>query len=232
MNVNSTMKHAVIVIGGDLPDPRALDHLDPHHVVICADSGLDHALTLGLDPHVLLGDMDSISAANLERSTSAEWIVIPFDRDKDQTDTELALQYAVDHQFAAITILWGSGDRIDHVLGVLAALAHSSLQTVGRLVAWIGSDRVEVLHGPKVWRDEVPLGSTISLMPLGHLVDDVTTNGLKWNLEGAELSPTTSRGVSNLSNEPTISISIGNGVLAVVYPGHSATLPRKSESPT
>lgn len=43
--------HALIVIGGDQPDLRALAHIPKDATVICADSGLDHALSLGLTPH-------------------------------------------------------------------------------------------------------------------------------------------------------------------------------------
>ena len=113
------ISHALIVIGGDRPDPRALQHITPKTVVICADSGLDHALSLGLTPDIFLGDMDSVSSTGLLTSQQATWKVITYDPLKDQTDTELALQYASSQGYENITLLWGSGDRIDHVLGVV-----------------------------------------------------------------------------------------------------------------
>ena len=211
--------HALIVIGGDRPDPRALQRIPPKTVVICADSGLDHALSLGLTPDIFLGDMDSVSSTALHTSQQATWTVITYDPLKDQTDTELALQYACTQNFTDITLLWGSGDRIDHVLGVLAALSHESLSSVRNLVAWIGTDRVEVMHGPRSYHDEVIVGSTVSLMPLGISVAGVTTHGLQWNLDREVLTSQSARGVSNIAKEPTISIEVKSGVLAVVYPG-------------
>jgi len=97
------ISHALIVIGGDRPDPRALQHISQKTVVICADSGLDHALSLGLTPDIFLGDMDSVSSAALHTSQQATWKVITYDPLKDQTDTELALQYACTHGFTEIT---------------------------------------------------------------------------------------------------------------------------------
>ncbi|MEI7506325.1 MAG: thiamine diphosphokinase [Actinomycetes bacterium] len=211
--------HALIVIGGDRPDPRALAHFPNDVTVICADSGLDHALSLGLMPHVFLGDMDSVSQRALERSLEETWKVISYDPLKDQTDTELALHYASSQGFTDITLLWGSGDRIDHVLGVLAALSHESLSSIQNLVAWIGTDRVEVMHGPRSYHDEVIVGSTVSLMPLGRSVAGVTTHGLQWNLDREVLTSQSARGVSNIAEELKISIKIESGVLAVVYPG-------------
>jgi thiamine pyrophosphokinase len=213
------ISHALIVIGGDRPDPRALQHISQKTVVICADSGLDHALSLGLTPDIFLGDMDSVSSAALHTSQQATWKVITYDPLKDQTDTELALQYASTHGFTEITLLWGSGDRIDHVLGVLAALSHQSLRSVHNLVAWIGTDRVEVMHGPRSYNDKVATGSTVSLMPLGTSVDGVTTQGLQWNLDHEILTSQSARGVSNIAQKATISITIETGVLAIVYPG-------------
>ena len=222
--------HALIVIGGDRPDPRALQHITPKAVVICADSGLDHALSLGLTPDVFLGDMDSVSSTGLRTSQQATWKVITYDPLKDQTDTELALQYASSQGYENITLLWGSGDRIDHVLGVLAALSHQSLSSVQNLVAWIGTDRVEVMHGPRSYDDKVTTGSTVSLMPLGTSVDGVTTHGLQWNLHHEVLTSQSARGVSNIAQEATIGVTIETGVLAIVYPGFLTQPQIKSET--
>lgn len=211
--------HALIVIGGDQPDSRALSHIPNDATVICADSGIDHALSLGLTPHVFLGDMDSVSQSALASSQHESWTVISYDPLKDQTDTELALQYASNRGFRNITLLWGSGDRIDHVLGVLAALSHESLSSVQNLVAWIGADRVQLLHGPRTHNDQVLVGTTVSLMPLGPSVTGVSTNGLQWNLDREILAAQSSRGVSNIANQTNINIDIETGVLAVVYPG-------------
>jgi thiamine pyrophosphokinase len=158
--------------------------------------------------------------------------VITYDPLKDQTDTELALQYACTHGFTEITLLWGSGDRIDHVLGVLAALSHESLRLTQKLVAWIGADRVEVLHAPRSYNDQVLVGTTVSLMPLGTPATGVTTTGLQWNLSHEDLVPQSSRGVSNIAVLSNININIEFGVLALVYPGFLAQSPHKEGSLT
>lgn len=211
--------HALIVIGGDCPDRRALAHITGQPTVICADSGLDHALELGLTPDVFLGDMDSVSAQSFQQAKKSSWTVISYDPLKDHTDTELALHYAVENGFTDITLLWGSGDRIDHVLGVLSALSHHSLSALNSVVAWIGADRLEVLHATRTLDTDVPIGATVSLMPLGSSATGVTTRGLKWNLTNDVLSSQSSRGVSNIAQESTITIHIETGVLAVINPG-------------
>lgn len=211
--------HALIVIGGDCPDRRSLTHIVGQPTVICADSGLDHALELELSPDVFLGDMDSVSSTALQQAEKSSWVVISYDSSKDQTDTELALNYAVVNGFKRITLLWGSGDRIDHVLGVLSALSHHSLGSLDSVVAWIGADRVEVLHAPHTYNGEIAIGTTLSLMPLGNSATGVTTRGLKWNLAREVLSSQSARGVSNVAQEDAVSVHIETGVVAVVIPG-------------
>jgi thiamine pyrophosphokinase len=101
---------------------------------------------------------------------------------------------------------------------------------VQNLVAWIGTDRVEVMHGPRSYSDKVMTGSTVSLIPLGTSVDGVTTQGLQWNLDREVLTSKSARGVSNIAQEATISITIESGVLAVVYPGFLSQTQTESET--
>jgi thiamine pyrophosphokinase len=102
---------------------------------------------------------------------------------------------------------------------VLAALSHESLSSVQNLAAWIGADRVQILHGPRTHNDQVLIGTTVSLMPLGPSVIGVSTNGLQWNLNHEDLAPQSARGVSNIAHQTNINIEIETGVLAIVYPG-------------
>jgi thiamine pyrophosphokinase len=97
------------------------------------------------------------------------------------------------------------------------------------LLAWIGSDRVEILHGPKKLDSTAPIGSTLSLIPLGGSAHGVTTAGLMWNLDNEELSAHSARSVSNRVKKTSIQISIDRGVLAIVYPCFLTT-PQEHES--
>ena len=53
----------VVVVGGGPLSPQAVDALDDDSFIVAADSGLDHAVAADLSPDVLVGDLDSISAA-------------------------------------------------------------------------------------------------------------------------------------------------------------------------
>lgn len=210
---------AIIVIGGHPPDRRVLDVLPLGLDVICADSGLDHALRLGLVPTTVIGDMDSVSDANLAAARSAGCSIVEFPPHKDSTDTELALRYAIESGVRRLTLVWGGGDRIDHVLGVISALGHPRLAELESLDAWLASDHIQILHSSReIVADHLP-ETTVSLLPIGSGETVVTTRGLRWNLQSALLSADSARGVSNVVEESPYWIRCESGVVAIVVPG-------------
>lgn len=211
--------HALIVIGGFPPSPLARDRIEEADVIVCADSGLDHARQLGLRPHVLVGDMDSISAEGRHWATASNVEMVTSSPNKDETDTELALQWSVDHGADRVTLLWGGGDRIDHVLGVLAAVAAEHLSVLRSLRLWIDNDEAVIVHGPRTIDLIATPGSIVSLLPLAGDVHNVITSGLRWNLNDETLRGDAARGVSNIVDGPA-TISIGSGALAVILPSN------------
>lgn len=212
--------HVLLVIGGSAPSPRCLSHISPFELVICADSGVDHARLLGLKPDHVLGDMDSISDDSRAWAASLDAHFVVADRDKDQTDTELALAAIATMRPRALTVLWGGGDRIDHVLGVMAAVVAPPLSALDRIDLWIANDLIHVLHGPRTIDLDSPIGTTVSLVPLAGPVAGVTTAGLQWDLNDETLRTDQARGVSNVIVD-SARIDIRTGVLAAIIPARA-----------
>ena len=207
---------ALIFIGGDAPHPRILDVLPRDAFVIAADSGWEHAVNSGFTPHVLIGDMDSISPAHLQQARDMNVQIIEHHADKDFTDTELALELAADHHHHSIHLVSGGGDRFDHLLALVHSLAPHAGDT--SLTAHVGSSRLHIIQpGHGLMFGTTP-GQTISLIPLGGAAKGVTTTGLKWNLTKDTLRPFASRGVSNVATDSTVTLAVRKGHLAVIIP--------------
>lgn len=221
-------RHAVIVLGGDPPSGAVLRHLPQPRTVICADSGLDHAVALGLHPDVVIGDFDSVSSGALEAARGAGAIVVPFPPDKDRTDAELALHDALDRGASEITVLWGGGDRIDHVLGVFAALAHPRLSSLRALAVWMDRDHLLVLHPGADIAIDRPVGTLVSLLPLGSTDVRVSTRGLQWDLADEILHGHAARGVSNVVHRHPSRIRVTEGVLALITPDAASSTTRST----
>jgi thiamine pyrophosphokinase len=208
---------AIVVAGGTPPDAALGRLLPDHDLVVAADSGLHGARALGLEPHVVIGDMDSVDPAALEAAERGGAVVQRVPHDKDAVDTELALHAAVAHGARHIILVTGGGGRLDHAVGVLNCLLHPLL--AGREVhALWGDARMRVLHGPERAEIRGPVGSTIGLLAAGGDAHGIVTEGLRWSLDDEDLPAHSTRGVSNELASEVATVSLRAGRLLVIQP--------------
>ena len=208
---------AIVVIGGLPPDRRLTKVLTQPHVVIAADAGLHHAIDLGLRVTAVVGDMDSVDHALLAGAEINGVDVIRSPRDKDLTDTELALRNAAERGATHIVVVSGGGGRLDHQLGVVASLAHRDLSHCA-ISAWWDAAKLDVLHGPASLDVTGRTGEVVGLHAFGGDAHGVTTVGLRWNVTNESFAAHSTRGVSNEFNNPLASISLTQGTLIVTRP--------------
>ncbi len=214
---NATKKFAVIILGGAEPRPEIAEFLPVDAVIVAADSGWGNAQVLGLSPTVLIGDMDSILAADLVRARQSGATVLEFSTDKDATDTELALTHAQSIGCTDIVVVSGGGDRLDHVLGVIQALGRESL-SLCNVTAYIGVSRLTVVRAGSPVYIDAPVESLLSIFALSGTATGVSLRGTKWQLDSATLSQHESRGVSNIVTSSPVEASVTNGTLLIVQP--------------
>src|ERR1700744_6186249 len=87
-------KLVVVFAGGDPVAPRLRSEIPEGAPVVAADSGLHHALALGVTVDVGVGDLDSVAPARLDAAVARGARVERHPVEKDFTDLELALQVA------------------------------------------------------------------------------------------------------------------------------------------
>lgn len=207
--------HIAIVTGGDPLSPAAVD-LVRHCSVIAADSGLDHALAVGLEPRLLVGDLDSVSPAGLAWARAHDLAVQQHPADKDCTDTELALVAAAILRPTRITVVGGVGDRLDHLLGTLLALGSETLDGIA-VDAVVGTTRALIVRPGAAVPLPVATGATFSVLALHGPATGVTLTGARWPLTHADLSPTTALGLSNIAEDSPM-LTVTSGVVTAVIP--------------
>lgn len=218
MNSMSVSLHsAVIVVNGDLPDPDQLRAaVAAADVVIAADGGAAHLHALGLRPHWLIGDFDSIDPAILESFQREGARVERHPPAKDATDLELALQLARRLGATQIRILAALGGRHDQALGNLLLLAQEDVVDLD-LAVLNGKETLRVLRGPGQLTLIGQPGDTLSILPIGGDAVDVSLKGLAYPLDKARLPLGTSRGISNVLERHEAWITLGVGALLVVH---------------
>ncbi len=202
----------VVVASGELAtaDARWLDDAD---LVIAADGGAGSLDTLGRAPHLLVGDLDSVDANLVERLAAAGTRVHRHPVDKEASDTELAVEMAFELGATSVVLLGAvGGARLDHELANLLLLADPAL--AGRdLRAVRGGTQVRAVHaGGSLPLSGLP-GALVTLLPVGGDATGVTTEGLRWPLDGATLRMGRSRGLSNEMVGSTASVRITDGTL-------------------
>ncbi|MBN1440792.1 MAG: thiamine diphosphokinase [Anaerolineales bacterium] len=206
---------AVIFANGILPNvPAAQRLLREGDFWIAADGGCRHALACGRAPDVLVGDLDSIPNGIRQTLDRAGTVVKSFPAEKNETDLELAIRFAVREGFAAVLILGGLGGRTDQTLANLALLFDAELAGIN---IRIDDGREEAV---RVWKRTMLRGApgdTVSLLAWGVPAEGVTTEGLKYPLSGERLLPHKTRGISNCMLADEAAVTVQKGALLCIH---------------
>ncbi|PKM50660.1 MAG: thiamine diphosphokinase [Firmicutes bacterium HGW-Firmicutes-7] len=207
---------AIIVTGGYLPGDFLKDQIQKRHVdlIICADSGADALYNAGILPNVLLGDFDSVDENVFNSFVDQGIKTVRFSSEKDLTDTQIAIKYAIKQGSQKIIIFGATGLRLDHTLANIYMLekfiyhAHLKIVDMNNSLELICDEGIHIYHKKEY--------KYISLIPISKKVFGVTTEGLKYKLQGATLSRNSSFGVSNEIINEQGSIAIKKGLLAII----------------
>jgi thiamine pyrophosphokinase len=207
----------LIFTGGDAPDIRmALRFFSPGSYVIAADSGLTCAEAAGLVPDLIVGDMDSLDDLRLLEKYPEDKIR-RFPRDKDETDTELALDLMHEHGVNEIVLVGGSGGRFDHFFA-LRELYETDLFPD----YWIGKESVVVAVSPKAGNSMIRLsgltsGTPVSVFAVGKGIHACRSTGLHWPL-GDLLWDSGAYSLSNRGDAGFCTVEAVSGSFIVIVP--------------
>jgi thiamine pyrophosphokinase len=206
---------AVIFVNGVLPEPKAvLSLIHPGDLLIAADGGLRHIKRLGLTPHVLIGDLDSVSPQDILALQNSAVQVERYPVDKNETDLELALLYACRHKCQHIVLIGALGGRLDQTLGNISLLL---LPELAGLDVRLDDGIEEVFFIRTSAALDGQPGDTVSLLPWNGPVQGVTTHHMRYPLFAETLYPEHTRGISNVIEDLPASVQISSGLLLCIH---------------
>ena len=210
----------MISAGGVEPNPALLPQfIRPYRKLIAADGGLRLLKDMQLVPDLLVGDFDTLSHQEVENFRAMGGKIETYNRDKDSSDTELAILRAVKEGATRITILGALGGEWDHtVTNLLAPLWLCHQRGVwGRL---LHSEASVFCLTSGTYRLKLPSNTRVSLAAVSELLSGISIEGMAFSLLNETIKREQSRGLANrtLQEKSTIRIGAGTGLLTISYP--------------
>ena len=183
---------AFIYTGGTILEKKITERPKEEDLIIAADSGYHNAKKMGVMPQILLGDFDSLGKAE-KIPDDTEILQVP--AEKDDTDTQLAVQVALEKGATELVIIGGLDGRLDHTLSNLAILENLYEKHI-RAIFTNGQNRVRFIRdsGVILVRDGFRYFSVLAADPV---VKGVSVDGCKYPLKKAKLLRTNQYAVSN-----------------------------------
>jgi thiamine pyrophosphokinase len=212
-----TTKNVVFVVaGGEFGDPafflRKKTQMNPKGI-ICADGGARHLYEIDLIPDVIIGDLDSLDPEIQRYCQDRGSRIIRHPAAKDETDTQLALDYAIEIAPDEIYVFGACGTRIDHTLANISLLVSGLKQNIPiKLIdEWC---EIFIVTGNCIIEGEA--GQTVSLIPFSERVAGITLKGFEYPLENGFMEAGKPYGISNRLNSSAGIVTVGSGQLLVV----------------
>ena len=204
-----------IVSNGEEASKRLLEkNLENIDYIICADGGVMNLLVHNIIPNLVVGDFDSLSEEHQHLLIKKGVKMKRFPKEKDQTDTELAADVAVELSPDEIVFLCSTGTRLDHTLANISLLIKLAKKGIAASIVNNHNRLYALLPGNHEMKSSP--GTFISLLPLTPEVKRISTNGLKYQLTDYNLPLLSPLGVSNCPISENWGINFIEGILLLI----------------
>lgn len=209
-NNEEKLKRAFIYTGGNIYPELITEHPKGDDLRIAADSGYNNAARLGEKTDIFIGDMDSSGAVSLPQSTE----VITLNPEKDLTDTQAAVELAIERGCRDLIIVGGIGTRLDHTVSNMYILEDLYLRGVYAVMV-NGKNRVRYIRGTSTLIARSAY-RYVSVIAADEKVKGVDIEGCKYPLKNARLSRRLQFAVSNEITENCCLISVRRGGIFII----------------
>ena len=184
--------------------------------ILAADSGMNALYAAAVTPDIIIGDFDSADEkilAFFQQNKAIDFCTL--NPEKDDTDTELAIRESIRRGADSITIIGGTGTRLDHVLGNISLLGIGLEEQVS-MELLDEHNRIRMIQDALTLEKETQYGKYVSLIPYGGDVQGVTLRGFKYPLSDYTMGGFNSLGISNEIVDNRAEIRFRSGILLVI----------------
>lgn len=182
--------------------------------VICADGGLEKAENLKIVPNIIIGDLDSVNKVVLQKYLDMNIELLKYPEEKDFTDMELAIDYAVEKGFKDIVLIGASGSRLDHTMANIMLIERYYKK--GNNIKIIDNNNyVEILINNMEITNKKNF--YVSIVPISDSIEGITLIGFKYPLNGVKVNRGSTLCISNqiISEKGRIILSKGTALVFI-----------------
>lgn len=176
-----------------------------YDILICADKGYKYAQKLNLKPNYIIGDFDSLGYV----PKNAE--VYPVK--KDASDTQIAIDKAIDLGASEIHLYYSLGGKIDHLLFNINLIKYA--KDKGAKLKIISKD-CEIFLVDKSVEFSTVKGNNVSLVPFSNQAHIIDSSGLYYPLKNVIVKKGETLTLSNVAVKKEVKIEVESGELIVV----------------
>ena len=184
--------------------------------ILAADSGMNALYAAAVTPDIIIGDFDSADEkilAFFQQNKAIDFCTL--NPEKDDTDTEFAIRESIRRGADSITIIGGTGTRLDHVLGNISLLGIGLEEQVA-MELLDEHNRIRMIQDALTLEKETQYGKYVSLIPYGGDVQKITLRGFKYLLSDYTMGGFNSLGISNEIVDNRAEIRFRSGILLVI----------------
>lgn len=207
------MKTVIVANGSFTPTPDILSRLNTADMIIAADGGASHLYGSNICPDVIIGDLDSIDAEAKAFFESKNVPVHTYPAQKDQTDTELCIDYAANQGSVEIILTGVTGTRLDHTLANVFLLRR--LLDMGIKGSIVDAHNEIFITASGLTVNGAP-GEILSVVPVSGRVTGLTLEGLAYPLTNKTISMGDTLGISNVFTGSTAQIRLDSGIVLII----------------
>ena len=206
---------ALILSGGE-PPSKALYMREAAraHTVICADGAANWALEYGAHIDCLVGDLDSVTQQTLRQLRDQGVEIRKLNPHKDETDTHMAIDIALQQGAQRLVLLGATGKRLDHTLANLQLLVRIKKAGADGVLMDDFNEITVTNQRCMIQREK---GALFSVLPLSEGVH-ITLGGLEYPLNDHELKLEFPIGVSNVYLDKRAYVDVSGGWVALFKP--------------
>lgn len=187
-------------------------------LIIAADGGYEYLKNMNIEPHVLIGDFDSLEIVPEHRH------LIRHSPIKDDTDMALAAAYAMELGYRRFFLYGGLGGRLDHTIANLQLLTGMSKNGMeayligeGIILTAISGKKEELTGYSEEISFDANASGMISVFSMGDSARGIWEKGLKYELSDAVMTNDKTLGVSNEFLGCESSVSVGEGTILIMW---------------